>query len=50
MTSGSITRGTRITLKSDKATNALLAVRTFPVKIKIANVVTATYRVKNRDQ
>ena len=45
MTSGSMTRGKRITLKSDKATNALLAVRTFPVKIKIANVVTATYRV-----
>jgi len=42
MTSGSITRGKRITLKSDKATNALLAVNTFPVNTKIANEVAAT--------
>ena len=46
MISGSMTSGNRITLNSDKATKALLAVRSLPVNTKMANVVTATYRKK----
>lgn len=49
ITSGKNPRGKRIIPNSDRATNALEAVRVWPVRTYTANVVTATWQWNNKN-
>ena len=49
ITSGKNPRGKRIIPNSDSATNALEAVRLWPVRTYTANVVTATWKWNNKE-